>query len=400
MRKSARIRNKIKRDKELKLQKRIKDSQQYSFKDAYKLQNYVRNIGKCLKGVSWKASVQNYRINCLIKIYNDYIITIKGMLPKPVSDRIVTIHERGKARTITPIHIKDRMVQKLLCDSVLVPILSKKLIYDNGASLKGKGVEFTRSRLQKHLVNAVKRFGSDFYVLSFDFKSFFDSIPHSTCRRVLEKYIADDKVLEFSMEIIKSPQRIQINKIKDIEVRKKELRKLDNDECCGICLGSQVSQIIALIIANDIDHYIKDVMGFKFYVRYMDDGVIFAKTKEELQELFEGLKKICDSLGLKFNLKKTHITKVSKGFTFLKVRYRITATGKIIKTLTRKGIVRMRRKLKKFRKKVDERIMTLDNVYDSMQSWLAHARVAQSHKTVRSMMKLYNDLFGGYRIAG
>ena len=141
-------------------------------------------------------------------------------------------------------------------------------------------------------------------------------------------------------------------------------------------------------------------MGFKFYVRYMDDGVIFAKTKEELQELFEGLKKICDSLGLKFNLKKTHITKVSNGFTFLKVRYRVTATGKIIKTLTRKGIVRMRRKLKKFRKKVDEGIMTLDNVYDSMQSWLAHARVAQSHKTVRSMMKLYNDLFDGYRIAG
>jgi len=76
--------------------------------------------------------------------------------------------------------------------------------------------------------------------------------------------------------------------------------------------------------------------------------------------------RVCDSLGLKFNLKKTHITKVSKGFTFLKVRYRVTATGKIIKTLTRKGIVRMRRKLKKFRKKVDEGIMTLDNVYDSM----------------------------------
>ena len=54
MRKSARAFNKIKRDKNLKLQKRIKDSQQYSFKDAYKLQNYVRNIGKCLKGVDMK----------------------------------------------------------------------------------------------------------------------------------------------------------------------------------------------------------------------------------------------------------------------------------------------------------------------------------------------------------
>ena len=130
----------------------------------------------------------------------------------------------------------------------------------------------------------------------------------------------------------------------------------------------------------------------------MDDGAIMARTKEELVKLLEELRPICDDLGLRFNDHKTHITKSTHGFTFLKVRYYVTENGKIIKNLTRKNITRMRRKLRKFRKKVDDGEMTLDNVYDSMQSWLAHADIAMSYHTKRSMLKLYNKLFDGYRI--
>ena len=42
-------------------------------------------------------------------------------------------------------------------------------------------------------------------------------------------------------------------------------------------------------------------------------------------------------------LKQTIITKVSKGFTFLKVKYFVTKEGKIIRRLTHGGIVRMRK---------------------------------------------------------
>jgi hypothetical protein len=65
---------------------------------------------------------------------------------------------------------------------------------------------------------------------------------------------------------------------------------------------------------------------------------------------------------------------------------------------SKKGTVRMRRKLKKFKPKVDSGELTLDNVYDSMQSWLAHSEIANSYITVKNMIKPYNALYGGYRI--
>lgn len=47
---------------------------------------------------------------------------------------------------------------------------------------------------------------------------------------------------------------------------------------------------------------------------------------------------------------------------------------------------------------LDNGKILLDDVYNSMQSWIAHAKVASSYRTKRSMLKLYNQLFNGYRI--
>ncbi len=93
------------------------------------------------------------------------------------------------------------------------------------------------------------------------------------------------------------------------------------------------------------------------------------------------MKEVCDTLGLTFNEKKTKIVKATKEFSFLKIKYRVVGK-RLVKTLVRSGIVRMRRKLKKFKIKVDHGVMELDDVYNSMQSWLAHAKLAQSYHTV------------------
>lgn len=96
-------------------------------------------------------------------------------------------------------------------------------------------------------------------MLTFDFKNFFDSIPHKSCEALLRKYILDEAIIKITMEIVKAPHRIRISKIQDDSERNRQMKMLDNNELRGICLGSQVSQILALIIANDLDHYIKDV---------------------------------------------------------------------------------------------------------------------------------------------
>ena len=398
MRKEYRIRKRKEAIERKRKERMRKEQAEYTYKKVFTMQHFVAALKKSIKGVKWKASVQNHIANATTKLFSSYINMKKRKLPTLISDKEISIRERGKRRIIFPIHIRDRIIQKVLCDYALLPILTKHLIYDNGASLEDKGVEFSRRRILQHLINAVKEFGTDFVILSFDFKNYFNSIPHKTCRMILERYIYDKEIIETTMQIIKAHHRKMISKIKDKEERKLKLQMLDNDELCGICLGSQVSQVMALIVVNDIDHFIKDKMGCKYYERYMDDGVVILKTKEEAHELFCGMKEIADSLGLKFNEEKTHIVKATRGFTFLKVKYNITKDGKILRRLTRKGIVRMRRKLKKYKAKVINKEMTLDNVYDSMQAWIAHSKVAKSYTTQKNMLKLYDDLYNGYRI--
>ena len=62
-----------------------------------------------------------------------------------------TVCERGKTRLIRGELIRDRVVKHTLCDCVLNPSIKPRLIYDNGASQKGKGISFSRNRLLVHL---------------------------------------------------------------------------------------------------------------------------------------------------------------------------------------------------------------------------------------------------------
>ena len=400
MNKSYRAYLRIKRDKEGKeRKKREKYTEFDNYDKLITYQHFIEALKQCRKNVSWKCSVQSYSQVPLGEIYKSINKLEKLIYPEMRNCIIKEIYERGKARTIHSVHIRDRVPQRVLCDFALTPRFNDILIYDNGASIKNKGIDFTRKRVTKHLTNAIKEYGTDFYVLKYDFKSFFDSIPHKVCRQILDDCFEDKRIVWLAMKIIHSYAKADVmqENIPE-EERKKKIEAIENDEWCGICLGSQVSQIMALIVPNKLDHFIKDECGIKHYVRYMDDGLIIANTKEELKSLFRRMQDVVSELGLSFNTKKTQIIKVSRGFTFLKIKYNITDSGKIIKRLTHSGIARMRRKLKKFVHFVNEGKMTLDDVYNSMQSWLGHSGLASSYQTTKSMLALYNRLFDGYRI--
>lgn len=353
---------------------------------------------KCKKGVTWKGTVQKYEQNCVTEIDDAITSLDNGKLPKLKNTKPIIITERGKERVITPIKIEDRMTQRVVCDESLVPVIKNTLIYDNGASTKGKGVNFARTQIMKHLVKAIKEYGKEFYILTFDFKSFFDSITHQSCLDVLQKNYTDKRIIGLAMAIIRSYQMQEISELPDSKEKEEVLNKLRNNQGVGICLGSQISQVMALAVPNDIDHYVKDKMSVRHYIRYMDDGIIMSDDKEFLVELYDAMKVLANNIGLRFNEKKTRVVKSTRGFVFLKIRYFVTKDGKIVRKLTRAGITRQRRKLKKFRNKVDMGKMTLDDVYNSMQSWLSHAKYASSFHSVQSMKKLYNDLFNGYRM--
>ena len=393
-----RIQNRILRSKIRRAAKKAFDNQEYD--NIYKvvtMEHYTVALYKCKKGVMWKGKPQKYCFEAITRMSDTIDSVLAGKLPSLKNYKVMILRERGKEREIVAIVFDDRITQRTFADFALVPVVLKSLIYDNGASTKGKGTDFARKRIDKFMHDAACKYGDDFYILKYDFKKFFESIPHSTCQKIYDKYFKDKRIVKIIMDIIKSYYRPLIQEIEDQAEREEQLRKLENNELCGITLGSQISQVTALIVPNDIDHYIKDRCRVKYYVRYMDDGIIIHHDKEVLIKLLECIKEIAKELGLTFNENKTMIVKAKKGFTFLKVKYRVVGR-KVVKTLAHSGIVRMRRKLKKYAKKVQQNRMTLDDVYNSMQSWLDHAKIANSYTTVKNMLKLYDDLFDGYKI--
>ena len=156
------------------------------------------------KGCDWKYSVQVYDINSCAETYKLYQ-ELMNRTYKPRKYYEFTLRERGKIRHIKACHIRDRVVQKSLCDNVLNPILTKYLIYDNGASLKNIGISFSRRRLKIHLEQYYKQYHTNQgYILQIDFSKFFDSIPHNKLIQMVEAKLPDDSVYWLFEEFVNS----------------------------------------------------------------------------------------------------------------------------------------------------------------------------------------------------
>lgn len=321
------LQKRIERDKEKKRLRQLRLHEKYDDpQHVFTMRHFVTAVRKCNKNVSFKRSVQKYNTRAITNIYRDLKSIECGIVPPAASSRKITIRERGHERTITPITIENRIPQRVLCDNSLVPMLGRRLIYDNGASMKNKGVSFSRKRFNEHLEKAKALWGNDFYAFVFDFKSFFDSIHHLVCLYELNRVYADPFLINATMQVIESYQLLDAQITNDVMQQK--MIKLHQG--CGICLGSQVSQIMALTVPNAIDHFLKDVLGVSFYERYMDDGIIFHHSKELLKQFSDLLNELSKILKLNLNKKKTQIVHIRKGVTFLKIKY-VVRNGKTIK---------------------------------------------------------------------
>ena len=339
-----------------------------SFENVCSYQSLYDAVKGSAKGVRWKESVQRYNLN----IVSNIVKTRKNLLDgKDIRQGFIyfDICERGKIRHIRSVHFRERVVQKTLCKNALAPVMTYNLITDNGASQKGKGTLFATKRLVKYLRWHYRKFGNNGYVLLVDFKSYFDNIEHKPLKNLISKYFIDEKIRKYSFDFI------------DAFGEK------------GLGLGSETSQIDAVAYINKIDHYIKEVARIKGYGRYMDDSYIIHPSKKYLEELLIKLEKLYEEFGIKLNKKKTIICDLKHGFTFLKTRFFVTDSGKVILKPCRNSITRERKKLKKQAKLLEKGILTQEDIDISFVSWKGSMAHRNAKRTIRNMEKLYNDLF-------
>ena len=148
------------------------------FEAVFSYDNMYDAYKQTRKGVLWKSSVQTYKANALANVYKTRVELLSGRY-KSRGFTEFDLVERGKPRHIKSVHISERVVQRCLCDNCLTPLLSSSFIHDNGASLKGKGIDFALDRLERHLHEHYRRHGTEGYALLFDFSKYFDTARHN-----------------------------------------------------------------------------------------------------------------------------------------------------------------------------------------------------------------------------
>lgn len=322
----------------------------------------------CSRGVTWKPSVQMFEINALQwtaflhKALMDHSYKSKGFYE-------FWLLERGKMRYIRSVHISERCVQKCANNYGVKPLVEPRLIYDNGASRKGKGTEFAIKRLRQHLATHYRKYRRQGGILTMDFHDYFNSVPHERLYELLRKLIDDDVLYCLVRYFI----------------------ACFGDK--GLGLGSELSQISAILYPDMLDHYIKEKLRIKGYARYMDDSYVIHHDLEYLKQCQKDIEEIVVSIGLELN-PKTKITPFEGGsFVFLKRRFSITESGKILTRLQRCNITKRRRIMRKQKKKLDAGEASMDSIRQSYQSWRGYAAKWDSRATVHKMDQLYKELF-------
>ena len=369
--------------------------------------NLYRAYKASVKGSKWKETTQKFMMNFLRYIFSIQEDLLNRTLENgPVEE--FSLSERGRVRPISSIRIRDRIVRHALCDEILLPEVKKHIIYDNGASIKGRGISHQRERFEVHLRRYYKQYGNEGWILFVDFSKFYDNIIHEIAKRELLKLFDDDEFIDWLLTLIFDGFKIDVSYMTDEEYancmtetfNKLDYREISKEQLTGekwmeksVNIGDQLSQVIGIYYPYRIDNYVKYVRSQKFYGRYMDDWYIMNLSKEELVDLLEHIRVIAKELGIHINEKKTRIVKISSTYKFLQVKYTLTKDGKIVKRINPDRVTTMRRKLKKLAIKVANGEIPYENIENMFRGWMGSFYKLLSRQQRKNLITLYEDLF-------
>lgn len=372
------------------LKKRMRVLEKYG--DYYKVINrnaLSKAAYDATRNVKYKASVKRFMLRRLVNIG---ILNRKLMNHENVCKGFICfgLCERGKHRDIMSVHFSERVPQKSLNQNALIPVLTRSLIYDNGASRKGMGTGHAMKRLIIHLRRHYRHHGNEGYILLIDFKDYFGRIDHKKVKEIIDKAFDDEGIKWLAFLFIDAYRNHKMQELKNSGLSNQEIVE---EAGRGLGLGSEINQTLAISLSNSMDHYIKETLRVHGYGRYMDDSYLIHESKEYLEYCLVQIRRICEELHITLSEKKTRIVKLSHGFTFLKTQIYLTNTGRILRKPCHDAVVRERRKLKKQKKLVDENIMRYEDVSRSYASWRGGMKHRNARKTIYTMDKMYERLF-------
>lgn len=322
--------------------------------------NVLTATRKARKGKRFKPSTALFELNLEKNIFQ----IMDGLINKtykPGIYRDFYIHD-PKQRLISAAPYFDRVVHHALIN-VIEPVIGKGFIFDSYACMTGKG---THKAVQRY--NAFKQ--KNLFVLKCDIRKYFQSIDHQILFEQIERKIKCKDTLWLIQKIIGSRHEkgSPVYFTGDDLFTPMERKK-------GIPIGNLTSQFFSNLYLDGFDHFVKETLRARYYIRYCDDFVIFDNSKEVLNRIKEHISDYLETLRLRLHQNKSRVYRVTDGVDFL--GYRIFSDHLRV----RKTIVRnFRRKLKTLSRKYKDGTVDLDKVNASVQSWIGHVQHANSYR--------------------
>jgi len=306
-----------------------------------------------------KVSCASFEMN----IEEELLSLREGLIAKtyrPGPYREFTIYDR-KPRKISAAPYRDRVVHHALC-RVIEPIFERSFIHDSYACRPGKGTNKAVDRFTEY----ARRFR---YVLKTDIRKYFPSIDHEILFAKIERKIkCPDTLRLIGLIIDGSNRQEEVNTYfpgDDLFTSFQRKR--------GIPIGNLASQFFANVYLNDLDHYAKEALGCRGYIRYVDDVTVFDDDKKRLWDISRRLAEFLIRERLSLHPDKTFVLPVTEGVDHL--GYRVYPTHR---RLRRDNVWRFLRKIKKMHELYACEKIDMDEINASVQSWLGHARHADT----------------------
>ena len=274
-----------------------------------------------------------------------------------------------KERIIKALPFRDRVVHQWYVEEFIKKIFVPKFIKDSYACIEGKGVHKAVKQLQFYMIKMYHE-NKDFYILKCDIAKFFNNIDKQILYEIIKRYTKDKKYLKFTYDLI-------------------FFNNLERE----IPIGNYTSQFFANIYLNELDHFVKEKLHIKYYVRYMDDFVLLVNNKEEAKDMKNKIEKYINTkLKLEFN-KKTNYFPNKNGVKFC--GFRVFTNKVLLKNDNKKKIYK---RVKKWNKLYKDKKLDLKKAYQSLTSWKGHAKHSNSYKYQKKIEQkclwLYNEKEG------
>ena len=215
-----------------------------------------------------------------------------------------------KKRIISSLPFYDRVVN-CAAYNVLWPIYSRSFYEHSYGSIAGRGPIKAVHRLQSWMRITCHK-PQQWYIGKMDIAKFFFRVPIDVQLRELSRPLDDPDMMWFLDTAIRCDGRPM-----GLPIYCTDVTTAERISGIGMRVGSLISQTTANVVLTPLDHYIKRELHVPYYIRYMDDMIILAPSKQQAWDAIGQIDCYLNTrLGLQLN-SKTAVLPCGTGVEFV-----------------------------------------------------------------------------------